>query len=67
MKNIGSFLKEVKVELAKVVWPTREEFIGATIVALIVIFAFTFFLSVINYMFYTGAQTGFEALVFNVR
>lgn len=67
MKNIGNFFKEVKVELAKVIWPTKEEFIGATVVALIVILAFTLFLSAINYLFYTGAQKGFEALVFNIR
>lgn len=67
MKNIGTFFKEVKVELSKIVWPTREEFIGATIVALIVILAFTLFLSVINYAFNIGAQKILAALVFNVR
>ena len=67
MKNIGMFFKEVKVELSKIVWPTREEFIGATIVALIVILAFTLFLSVINYVFHVGAQKILAALVFNVR
>jgi preprotein translocase subunit SecE len=67
MKNIGMFFKEVKVELSKIVWPTREEFIGATIVALIVILAFTLFLSVINYTFNIGARNILAALVFNVR
>jgi len=67
MKNVGTFFKEVKVELSKIVWPTREEFIGATIVALIVILAFTLFLSVINYLFHVGAQKILAALVFNIR
>ena len=67
MKNIGMFLQEVKVELSKIVWPTREEFIGATIVALIVILAFTLFLSVVNYAFNIGARNVLAALVFNVR
>ncbi len=67
MKNIGTFFKEVKVELSKVVWPTREEFVGATIVALIVILAFTLFLCVVNYAFNIGAQKALAALVFNVR
>jgi len=67
MKNIGMFLQEVKVELSKIVWPTREEFVGATIVALIVISAFTLFLSVVNYVFHVGAQNILAALVFNVR
>lgn len=67
MKNVGTFLKEVKVELSKIVWPTWNEFVGATIVALIVILAFTLFLSVINYLFHVGAQKVLSALVFNVR
>lgn len=67
MKNIGTFVKEVRVELSKIVWPTREEFIGATVVALIVILAFTLFLCVVNYVFNIGAQKTLAALVFNVR
>jgi len=67
MKNIGTFFKEVRVELSKIVWPTREEFIGATVVALIVILAFTLFLTVINYVFNFGAQRVLAALIFNVR
>ena len=67
MKNVGTFFKEVKVELSKIVWPTREEFIGATVVALIVILAFTLFLSVVNYVFRIGAQKVLAALAFNIR
>ena len=67
MKNVGTFLKEVRVELSKIVWPTWNEFVGATIVALIVILAFTLFLSVVNYVFHVGAQRVLAALVFNVR
>lgn len=67
MKNIGMFLQEVKVELSKIVWPTKQEFVGATIVALIVILAFTLFLSVVNYVFHVGAQNVLAALVVNVR
>ena len=67
MKNIGTFFKEVRVELSKIIWPTRDEFVGATIVALIVILAFTLFLSLINYVFHVGAQKILAALIFNVR
>jgi preprotein translocase subunit SecE len=67
MKNVKTFLKEVKVELSKIVWPTWNEFVGATIVALIVILAFTLFLSVVNYGFHVGIQKILAALVFNVR
>jgi preprotein translocase subunit SecE len=67
MKNIGTFFKEVRVELSKIVWPTKEEFIGATIVALVVITAFTLFLSVVNYTCNVSAQKILSALVFKVR
>ncbi len=67
MKNVGTFLKEVRVEFSKIIWPTWNEFIGATIVALIVIFAFTLFLSAINYLFHIGTTKVLSALIFNVR
>ena len=67
MKNVGTFFKEVKVELSKIVWPTRDEFVGATIVALVVILAFTLFLGVVNYLFRIGAQKILAALAFNIR
>lgn len=67
MKNIRTFFKEVKTEFWKIVWPTREEFVGATIVVLIIILAFTLFLSVMNYVFNIGARNILAALVFNVR
>ncbi len=64
MKNLGSFLREVKVELSKVVWPRREEFVGSIVVVLIVLFAFTIFFGVVNYVFQTGALKGFQFLAF---
>ena len=56
MKNIAIFLKEVKAELSRIIWPTKKEFIGSTMVVLLVILAFALFLSAVNYMLYTGAQ-----------
>lgn len=64
MKNLGSFLKEVKVELSKVVWPKREEFVGSIIVVVLVLIAFTIFFGVVNYIFQTGALKGFQFLAF---
>ncbi len=63
MKNISTFLNEVKIELSKVIWPTKEEFIGSTIVGLFIIFVFTIFFGVINHSFYIGAQEVFQLLV----
>ena len=35
MKKIGKFLGQVKTELKKVAWPSREELISSTIVVLV--------------------------------
>ena len=35
------FLKEVKVELKKVTWPTRKQTTGTTVVVIIFVFVFT--------------------------
>ena len=64
MKSLSSFLREVKIEMSKVVWPRREEFVGAIIVVLIVLVAFTIFFGIINYMFQTGAFNVFQFLTF---
>jgi preprotein translocase subunit SecE len=48
MKNISEFFHEVKVELSKVEWPTTNEFIGAVVVVLIVVLAFSIFLGLID-------------------
>lgn len=64
MKNLGSFLREVKVELSKVVWPRKDEFVGAIIVVLLVLVVFTIFFGVVNYVFQTGALKVFHFLAF---
>jgi preprotein translocase subunit SecE len=38
--QINSFLKGVKVELKKVVWPTRKQLINNTMLVLILVLAF---------------------------
>ena len=42
------FLKEVKVEIKKVVYPSREELIGSTKVVIITVFIVSFYLGVID-------------------
>jgi preprotein translocase subunit SecE len=42
------FLREVKVELKKVTWPSRKDTIYATIVVLISVFIFGFFLGIVD-------------------
>lgn len=48
MKEVVQFLKEVRVELSRVVWPDFNEFIGATIVVLILITCFAIYLGIVD-------------------
>jgi preprotein translocase subunit SecE len=42
--SIPRFLREVKVEMSKVSFPSRDEVIGTTIVVLVTSFIFAFYL-----------------------
>jgi preprotein translocase subunit SecE len=45
---IIQFLREVKIELKKVTWPSRKDTIYATIIVLISVFIFGFFLGIVD-------------------
>ena len=42
------FLREVKVELNKVTWPTRKQTIGSTVVVIILVMIISLFLGVVD-------------------
>lgn len=42
------FLGEVGIELSKVIWPTRNEFIGSTIVVLFLVAVFAVYLGFLD-------------------
>ncbi len=42
------FLKEVKIELKKVVWPTRKDTLASTSVVLIIVMIIAFFLGLVD-------------------
>ncbi len=42
------FLREVKVELKKVTWPTRKQTIGSTAVVIILVMIISFFLGIVD-------------------
>jgi preprotein translocase subunit SecE len=48
MQQLNKFFKEVRLELSRVEWPKRSEFIGATIVTLILVLFFTIFLGLVD-------------------
>ena len=42
------FLREVKVELKKVAWPSKKQTIGSTVVVLILVFIISAFLGIVD-------------------
>jgi len=48
VNEIIKFLREVKVELKKVDWPSRKETIGSTSVVLVVVIIVAIFLGLID-------------------
>lgn len=48
MKNVGQFLKEVRAEMARVEWPKTEEWIGATVITLLLVLFFAIYLGLID-------------------
>jgi len=42
------FLREVKVELKKVAWPSRKQAMGSTIVVIVLVLLVSFFLGVVD-------------------
>ena len=56
MKAID-FLKEVKVELEKVVWPTPQQTFKLTIIVIVVTIVVGFFLGVVDYGLTTLLQS----------
>lgn len=53
MANIGQFLKEVRTEMAKVVWPTRNQLIVYTIVVIVMSLGVAVFLGALDFGFQT--------------
>ena len=48
LKRIRSFLTDVRVELKKVSWPSRQDTISSTGVVLVVVFIISFYLGIID-------------------
>ena len=47
MKNkVASFFNDIKLEMLKVSWPTREELIGSTIIVLISLAILSLFIGI---------------------
>ena len=51
MQRFVEFLKEVRVELSKISWPTREELRESTIVVIVSVIVITVFIGLVDQVF----------------
>lgn len=51
MKDLVLFLSEVRVELGKVIWPKFDDWIGSTIIMLLLVVIFALYLGMIDFGF----------------
>ena len=48
LKKVKEFFNEVKIEIKKVIFPTREELIGSTWVVIITVLIISIFLGIVD-------------------
>ncbi len=48
VNTVSQFLREVRVELAKVTWPTRRDTLASTSVVLVIVFLIAAFLGIVD-------------------
>ena len=58
--SFAQFLREVRAELRKVAWPTRPEVRSYSILVLVTVVVFTTAITVLDYLFGTGALWLFD-------
>jgi preprotein translocase subunit SecE len=58
VQKLIKFLKEVRNELNKVTWPTKNEIIGSTIVVVIVSIIMSIFIGIVDF----GLDKGVRAI-----
>jgi len=48
MKSVVRFISEVKLELSRVIWPKMDEWVGSTMVVLILVCIFALYLGFVD-------------------
>lgn len=54
--KIGEFLAQVRTEIGKIEWPSFEEFVGSTIITLLLILFFTLYIGGVDRLIMLGAR-----------
>ena len=50
IQKVTQFLKEAKVELKKVVWPTPKQTVASTAVVIIIVFIVSIYLGIVDFV-----------------
>jgi preprotein translocase subunit SecE len=48
LEKVVQFLREVKVELRKVTWPSRKQTVGSTVVVIVLVMIISLFLGIVD-------------------
>jgi preprotein translocase subunit SecE len=59
MQNINDYVRDVRVEMSKVSWPSRIELRESTLVVIVMVFLIAIFIGIVD----RGLSLAFEALV----
>ncbi len=59
VQSANEYLKDVRVEVSKVTWPTREELRESTLVVIVMVFLIAVFIGLVD----RGFSIAFEALI----
>ncbi len=59
VQSASEYLKDVRVEVGKVTWPTREELRESTLVVIVMVFLIAIFIGAVD----RGFSYAFEALI----
>lgn len=51
LERLGTFMKEVRGELAKITWPTRPELRESTVVVIVTVILITIFIGAVDQVF----------------
>lgn len=60
MNEVVKFFSEVRLELSRVVWPKFDDFVGSTVVVMIIVIAFALYLGALDFGFTHLARFIFE-------
>jgi len=55
-QNAKQFYLDVRSEMKKVTWPSRQEVVGTTVVVIVAVFFFGFYLGLVDYLLGLGLE-----------